>query len=82
MFLPLNVPSGQHSRHDSSGSGDSGVYSTGGSSGLRQPNSDQTSAGTKASWWGPCDSEQVKMQDMAAGLRSVITDEGIVDMSV
>uniref|UniRef100_A0A671XSP6 Interleukin 10 receptor, beta n=1 Tax=Sparus aurata TaxID=8175 RepID=A0A671XSP6_SPAAU len=75
--------SGRHSRQDSSGSGDSGVYSTGGSSGLRQPSSTQSSSGAvENSWQG--DLEQVKMKDMAPGLKSplLITDEGIVDMCV
>ncbi|XP_073329319.1 LOW QUALITY PROTEIN: interleukin-10 receptor subunit beta [Pagrus major] len=77
--------SGRHIRQDSSGSGDSGVYSTGGSSGLRQPRSAQSSSGlVETSWQGPFDSEQVKMKDMAPGLKSqpLITDEGIVDMCV
>ncbi|XP_034416976.1 interferon alpha/beta receptor 1b-like isoform X2 [Cyclopterus lumpus] len=76
--------SGRHSRQDSSGSGDSGVYSTGGSSSLRQPNSSHSSTGAKVSGQGPFDLEQVKMQDMAPGLETqlVNADEGIVDMCV
>ncbi|KAJ4933722.1 hypothetical protein JOQ06_030546 [Pogonophryne albipinna] len=69
--------SGKHSR-SSSGSGDSGMYSTGGgSSNLRQQHSGQDSQ-------GPLDSEQVKMQDMAPGLKThlLAADEGIVDMCV
>ncbi|KAK5861499.1 hypothetical protein PBY51_022891 [Eleginops maclovinus] len=68
--------SGKHSR-SSSGSGDSGVYSTGGSSNLRQQHSGQDSQ-------GPLDSQQVKMHDMALGLKThlLIADEGIVDMCV
>ncbi|XP_044073812.1 interleukin-10 receptor subunit beta [Siniperca chuatsi] len=78
------VSSGRHSRQDSSGSGDSGVYSTGGSSSLRQPNSNQSSTGAEDSWQGPFDMEQVKMRDMAPGLKSQLltADEGIVDMCV
>lgn len=84
MYLPLNVCSGRHSRQDSSGSGDSGVYSTGGSSGPRQPNSSQSSAGPEAPWQSTLDSEQVKMRDMVPSLKTqpLIPDEGIVDMCV
>ncbi|XP_042350103.1 interleukin-10 receptor subunit beta [Plectropomus leopardus] len=76
--------SGRHSRQDSSGSGDSGVYSTGGSSSLRQPSSSQSSVQTEDSGQGPFDSEQVKMQDMAPRLKThlLIADEGIVDLCV
>ncbi|XP_041807278.1 interleukin-10 receptor subunit beta [Chelmon rostratus] len=76
--------SGRHSRQDSSGSGDSGVYSTGGSSGPRQPNSSQSSAGPEAPWQSTLDSEQVKMRDMVPSLKTqpLIPDEGIVDMCV
>ncbi|XP_054470843.1 interferon alpha/beta receptor 1b-like isoform X2 [Anoplopoma fimbria] len=74
--------SGRHSRQDSGGSGDSGVYSTGGSSNLQQPHTSRSSA--RASGQSPFDLERVKMQDMAPGLKTplVITDEGIVDMCV
>uniref|UniRef100_A0A3Q3XGK5 Uncharacterized protein n=1 Tax=Mola mola TaxID=94237 RepID=A0A3Q3XGK5_MOLML len=65
--------SGRHSRQGSSGSSDSGMYSSGDSSGLRQPGSTQSSA-------GPCDSEQVTMQDVAPEPKSAIADEGIMDM--
>ncbi|XP_045885075.1 interferon alpha/beta receptor 1b-like [Micropterus dolomieu] len=70
--------SGRHSRQDSSSSRDSGVYSTGGSSSLQQPSSNQSSG------QAPFDMEQVKMQDMASGLKSQLltADEGIVDMCV
>ncbi|KAM8855732.1 interferon alpha/beta receptor 1a-like isoform 2-T2 [Spinachia spinachia] len=70
-------PDSRHSRQDSSGSGDSGVYSTGASSGLRQPNSSHSS--TLA-----FDLVQVKMQDMAAGLKAqhVNADKGVLDMCV
>ncbi|XP_068428537.1 interleukin-10 receptor subunit beta [Clinocottus analis] len=76
--------SGRHSRQDSGGSGDSGVYSTGGSSGLRQPNTSQSSMGAQVSGQDPFDLEQVKMKDMASGLKTqlVNADEGIVDMCV
>ncbi|XP_076603524.1 interferon alpha/beta receptor 1b-like isoform X2 [Chaetodon auriga] len=76
--------SGRHSRQDSSGSGDSGVYSTGSSSGPRQTNSGQSSAGAESSWQSPLDLVQVKMQDMVPGLKTqpLIPDEGIVDMCV
>lgn len=76
--------SGGHSRQNSSGSRDSGVYSTGGSSGLRQPNSNHSSTGVEVSWQGRFDLEQVKMRDMAPGLKSqlLITDEGTVDMCI
>lgn len=70
--------SSRHSRQDSSSSRDSGVYSTGGSSSLQQPSSNQSSG------QAPFDMEQVKMQDMASGLKSQLltADEGIVDMCV
>ncbi|GLD51553.1 interferon alpha/beta receptor 1b-like protein [Lates japonicus] len=76
--------SGRHTRQDSSSSGDSGVYSSGGSSNLRQPNSSQFSTGAEDVWKGPFNLEQVKMQEMTPGLKSqlLITDEGIVDMCV
>ncbi|XP_008277651.1 interleukin-10 receptor subunit beta-like [Stegastes partitus] len=76
--------SGRHSRQDSSSSGDSGVYSTGGSSNLRQSNTTKSSAGAQDSCQGLCDSEQMKMQEMAPGLNSppLIADEGVVDMCV
>ncbi|XP_075937159.1 interferon alpha/beta receptor 1b-like isoform X2 [Anarhichas minor] len=76
--------SGRHSRQDSGGSGDSGVYSTGGSSSLMQPNSSHSSTRARVSGQGPFDLEQVKMKDMAPGLKAqlVNTDEGIVDMCV
>lgn len=76
--------SGRHSRQDSSGSGDSGVYSTGGSSSLRQSNSNQSSAGAEDCEQGHFDLQQLKMQDMAPRLKTqlLITDEGIVDMCV
>lgn len=77
VFCPPSVPSGRHSRQDSSGSRDSGVYSTGGSSSLRWPNGDQTSQ-----QGGHCDPEQLKMCDMAPELRGVARDEGIGDIGV
>lgn len=77
-------PDVRHSRQDSDSSGDSGVYSTGGSSSLQQPNSSQSSTGAKDVWLGPFDLEQVKLQQMAPGLKSqrLIADEGIVDVRV
>ncbi|KAA8578723.1 hypothetical protein FQN60_013989, partial [Etheostoma spectabile] len=45
--VPPSDSSGRHSRQGSGGSGDSGVYSTGCNSGLRQPDSIQLSSGTK-----------------------------------
>ncbi|XP_068581269.1 interferon alpha/beta receptor 1b-like [Cebidichthys violaceus] len=106
-------PDSRHSRQNSSGSGDSGVYSTGGSSSLIQPNSSHStgcsssliqpnsshstgcsssliqpnsshSTRAQVSGQGPFDLEQVKMQDMAPGLKAqlVNADEGIVDMCV
>ncbi|KAI3356620.1 hypothetical protein L3Q82_017832, partial [Scortum barcoo] len=76
--------SDRHSRQDSSSSRDSGVYSTGGSSSLRQPNSNRSTTGAEESWQSPFDLKQVKMQELAPGLKSrlLITDEGIVDMRV
>nr|UYQ90453.1 cytokine receptor family B5 [Larimichthys crocea] len=76
--------SGRHSRQDSSCSGDSGVYSAGGSSGLQQPNSAQSSTGIEASWRDPFDMDHVKMKDMAPGLKSqlLMADESIVDVCV
>lgn len=84
MYPLLYVSSGRHSRQDSSGSGDSGVYSTGGSSSLRQSNSNQSSAGAEDCEQGHFDLQQLKMQDMAPRLKTqlLITDEGIVDMCV
>lgn len=84
MLLPLDISSGRHTRQDSSSSGDSGVYSSGGSSNLRQPNSSQFSTGAEDVWKGPFDLEQVKMQEMTPRLKSqlLITDEGVVDMCV
>nr|XP_046260155.1 interleukin-10 receptor subunit beta [Scatophagus argus] len=77
--------SGRHSRQDSSSSRDSGVYSTGGSSGLQQPSSGLTSAGPETSsipGQGCLGVEQMKMQDLAPGLKSrpAVADEGVVDM--
>ncbi|XP_059198576.1 interleukin-10 receptor subunit beta [Centropristis striata] len=90
--LPLDLEpdsSGRHSRQDSGSSGDSGVYSTGGSANLQQPNSSQSSAGAQDSGQGPFKLEQVKMQDismscMASVLKTqpVVADEGIVDLCV
>lgn len=77
VFFPPSAPSGRHSRQDSGGSRDSGVYSTGGGSSLRRPNGDQTSQ-----QGGLCDPEQLKMCDMAAELRGVAADEGIGDVGV
>ncbi|XP_070694232.1 interleukin-10 receptor subunit beta [Pempheris klunzingeri] len=76
--------SGRHSRQDSSGSGDSGVYSAGGSSGLQQPNSSQSDALAEGSWQGPFDLTQMKMGPIAPGPKSrlLMADEGIVDMCV
>ncbi|KAG7239127.1 hypothetical protein INR49_030007 [Caranx melampygus] len=45
--------SGRHSRQHSSSSGDSGVYSSGASSNLQQPNSSQASTGTRDMFQGP-----------------------------
>lgn len=77
VFFPPSVPSGRHSRQDSSSSRDSGVYSTGGGSSLQQPDGDQT-----PQQGGPCDPEQLKMCDIAPELGGVATDEGIGDVSV
>ncbi|KAF0026090.1 hypothetical protein F2P81_020827 [Scophthalmus maximus] len=76
--------SGRHSRQDSSSSGDSGVYSAGGSSNLRQPSSSQPSTGAEGFCKGPFYLEQVKMQEMTPGPKTqpLIADEGIVDMCV
>ncbi|TKS66814.1 Interferon alpha/beta receptor 1a [Collichthys lucidus] len=76
--------SGRHSRQDSSCSGDSGVYSAGGSSGLQQPSTAQSSTGIEASWRDPFDMDHVKMKDMAPGLKSqlLMADESIVDVCV
>lgn len=75
----FDISSGRHSRQDSGGSGDSGVYSTEGGSSLQQPDSSQSF--TKLV---PFDLDQVKMQDMTAGLDSqyLITDMGMVDICV
>lgn len=76
--------SGRHIRQDSSSSGDSGVYSSGGSANLRQPNSSQASSGTTDLFQGPFDQEQVKMHKMTPGLKTrLLTADGdIVDMRV
>ncbi|XP_040004470.1 interleukin-10 receptor subunit beta [Xiphias gladius] len=76
--------SGRHSRQDSSSSGDSGVYSTGGSSNLREPNSSQSFTWAELFWKGPFDPEHVKMQEITPGLKSqaLIGDDGIVNMCV
>ncbi|XP_044221797.1 interferon alpha/beta receptor 1b-like [Thunnus albacares] len=77
--------SGRHSRQGSSGSRDSGVYSTEGGSGLPQTSSGQSSTGAEDSWQAPIkQQEQVKMQDMAPELKSqrLMADEGVVDMCV
>lgn len=84
MFLPLDVPN-RHSRQDSSSSGDSGVYFTGGSSNVQQPSSSQSCTVVKHFRRGPFDLEEVKeMQKMAPGRKSqlLIADEGILDMCV
>ncbi|XP_026231359.1 interleukin-10 receptor subunit beta [Anabas testudineus] len=77
-------PDNRHSRQDSSSSGDSGVYSTGGSSNLQQPSTSQSCTVAKDFVWGPVDLEQLKMQEIASGLKSqlLVADEGIVDMCV
>lgn len=79
----------RRSRQDSSGSADSGVYSTGGSHSSTEGSHSSTggshsSTGAKVSGQGPFDLEQVKMQDVAPGLKTqlVNADEGIVDMCV
>lgn len=77
VFFPPSVPSGRHSRQDSSSSRDSGVYSTGGSSSLRRPSGDHSSQ-----QGGSCNPEQLKLCDVAPELRGVATDEGIGDVSV
>lgn len=76
--------SGRHSRQDSSSSGDSGVYSSGGSSNLPQSNTFKSFAGSQDCWKGLFDSELLKMKEMTPGLKSqpLVTDEGIVDMCV
>lgn len=83
------VSSCRRSRQDSSGSADSGVYSTGGSHSSTEGSHSSTggshsSTGAKVSGQGPFDLEQVKMQDVAPGLKTqlVNADEGIVDMCV
>ncbi|XP_071340719.1 interleukin-10 receptor subunit beta [Trachinotus anak] len=75
--------SGRHSRQDSSSSGDSGVYSSGGSSNL-QPHSNQAPTGGPDFWQGPFDLEQLKMQEMSPGLKTHLlsADDSIVDMCV
>ncbi|XP_076011294.1 interferon alpha/beta receptor 1b-like isoform X2 [Genypterus blacodes] len=70
--------SGRHSRQDSGGSRDSGVYSTEGSSGPRLLHSGQTLGGEEDS------GQEVKMHDLhlkVKGQRPII-DEGVVDMCV
>ncbi|TDH07150.1 hypothetical protein EPR50_G00121800 [Perca flavescens] len=82
--VPPSDSSGRHCRQGSGGSGDSGVYSTGCSSGLRQPDSIQSSSGDEDSGQSFLDLEQVKMKNMAPGLKTrlLIADEGVVDMCV
>ncbi|KAM3842216.1 interferon alpha/beta receptor 1b-like [Diretmus argenteus] len=76
--------SGRHSRQGSGGSGDSGVYSTEGGSGLRQPGSGQSSVGATDSWQASSHLEQVKMQDIGPEVEGqrLMVDEGVLDMSV
>ncbi|KAK0154002.1 Interferon alpha/beta receptor 1a [Merluccius polli] len=90
--LPSDLePDGRHSRQESGGSGDSGVYSTEGSSGPRQHSgSGLSSACAKEPWHGesPALPEQVKMEhmglkhDAAAAAHRGLRDEGIMDMGV
>ncbi|XP_058478504.1 interleukin-10 receptor subunit beta [Solea solea] len=76
----------RHIRQDSSSSGDSGVYSAGGSSGLRQHNSSSLPGTGRQDLWqsATTDLEQVKMDKMTPVLKSrpLITEERIVDMRV
>ncbi|XP_060909537.1 interleukin-10 receptor subunit beta isoform X3 [Labrus mixtus] len=75
-------PDIRHSRQDSGGSNDSGIYSTGGSSGLR-PCPSLSHEGGRTSCQDIYDPQQVKMRDMTPGIRSqLIIDEGVLDMSV
>ncbi|CAJ1078867.1 interleukin-10 receptor subunit beta isoform X2 [Xyrichtys novacula] len=72
----------RHSRQNSSGSTDSGVYSTeGGSSQRPQPSSCEGSGASIQSTFDPV---QVKMRDITPKIRGQleVTDEGVVDVSV
>lgn len=83
--LNSGVSSIRHSRQDSGGSRDSGVYSTEGGSGQQQPpHSGQTSAGVEDFWRGHAEPVEVKMHDIHLKVKSrrLIIDEGVVDMSV
>lgn len=83
-YKRFSVLGGRHSRQGSSGSGDSGVYSTEGGSGLRQPNSAQTCSGAEDSWQAPLKPVQVKLLDMTPDPKSqrLIEDKFIVDVCV
>lgn len=78
-------PNSRHSRQDSSSSGDSGVYSSGGSSAPQQLAAVQHAyAGSEDGFKGSFDPERVNLLGMAAGLKSrpVVVDEGVVDVCV
>ncbi|XP_017297557.1 interleukin-10 receptor subunit beta [Kryptolebias marmoratus] len=69
----------RHLRQDSSSSGDSGVYSTGRSSSVLQPNSGLSFTDVEHSC---SDSEHVKMMETGFKFAPVITAEAVTDVSV
>ncbi|XP_035988550.1 interleukin-10 receptor subunit beta isoform X1 [Fundulus heteroclitus] len=71
---------GRHSRHNSSGSRDSGVYSAGGNSGALPLGAASSSPDVSRLH----DSEKMKMLSMSSEVKvpPVIPDEGVVDMEV
>lgn len=68
----------RHSRQNSSSSGDSGVYSSGGSAGPH------ACAGSADAFKGSLEPERVNLLEMAADLKSrpLVEDEGVVDVCV
>ncbi|KAM4558261.1 interferon alpha/beta receptor 1b-like [Odontesthes bonariensis] len=76
--------SGRHSRQDSSTSGDSGVYSTGGTSGALLPSINQCFTSTGDGWTGPLDPERVKMHTrvdvQSTSEDRIQTDAGLLEM--
>ncbi|XP_074551562.1 interferon alpha/beta receptor 1b-like isoform X2 [Halichoeres trimaculatus] len=79
----LQEPDIRHSRHNSSGSTDSGVYSTEGSSSSR-PRPPPSSEGSGTSCQDFFDPVQMKLRDLTSGIMSQpeMADKGVVDVRV
>ncbi|XP_072253914.1 interleukin-10 receptor subunit beta [Leuresthes tenuis] len=76
-------PDSRHSRQDSSTSGDSGVYSTGGTSSALQPSMKQCFTKAEDGWSGPFDPEQEsKGCGRHVGLQSTSEDHTETDASL